>query len=222
MNLGRSAFVLIGILFGAAYLHSADLVNAQSQSETEVLKAYRYNFVQKFIVANKILFGRDADISLLYAYEPSSLKENRSEYTILEPVSSQRLWPRLSYKPTELRTYFTRPSGEKSTPALDLRVIKPTASDGPSSESPYEAIELGAYFNHDLDCSEYDLSCILQNYTIEKGAFVGTNKRFDRIQYTDIFIIKEIPEDAPEMGNVEGSNMAESLEAQPGTVIVAE
>lgn len=98
MNLQRFVLTFIGAFFGGVCIFLVHFANAQ--------EAYRYNFAQKFTITNQILFGGVAykNISLLYAYEPSSLEGlallNTSDVKILRQRERNSWWLEPSYEVT--------------------------------------------------------------------------------------------------------------------------
>ena len=151
MNLQRFVLPLIAASFGGVCILFANFANAQD--------AYRYNFAQKFTITNKILFGSAAhkNISLLYAYEPSSLKgsdlletSDANDLKILKPKGNNSWWRDTSY---EVIGYEGNDLSELSKEEAYLAV-----------EEAYENIE---YF--DLFVIEQDSDQISANTTSDEG-----------------------------------------------------
>lgn len=107
MNFCRLAQASTGLLLGVVIFYSADIVGAQP--------AYRYNLIQKFIVANRFIFGADINKSFLYAYEPSSVPG------------------------VDSNTLCQNPAGAGNTPG-ELLILRPSGNSRWWAETPYEVI----------------------------------------------------------------------------------
>ena len=104
MTSRRLTLILWGGLCGIGLLCLADL------AETQPIEAYRYDYLQRFIVSNKVIFGGDtSNISFLYSYEPEQIAQVQNESDEIKPVilrpKDNGWWARPSYE-------VTRPSDD--------------------------------------------------------------------------------------------------------------
>ena len=101
MNSRRLTLILRGGLCGVALLCLADLAETQPNVE-----AYRYDYLQRFIVSNRLIFGGDtSQISFLYSYDPDQLSQRQNETDDVNPVilrpRDNGWWARPSYEVTQ-------------------------------------------------------------------------------------------------------------------------
>lgn len=70
--------------------------HAQSPKVSAVVEAHRVNAIQKFIVVNTYLFDHDAQLSYLYAYNPTTWESAgfsvEPEISVLEPIEDGKTW----------------------------------------------------------------------------------------------------------------------------------
>lgn len=154
MNFRRLVPGLQGILLGAVLFFPADVVDAQPL-------AFRYNLIQKFIVANRFIFGAGINKSFLYAYEPSALRiagvqslcgNTPCDWRILTPTSPTRWWASTPYNATPPEDYVRTGNGR-------------------------------CQYREGVVTLESILRCI------EEGALVAADTESDGVRLSDIFVL---------------------------------
>ena len=164
------------ILLGSVFVLSADIVAAQPQ------EAYRYNWVQKFIVANQTIFGGDINKSFLYAYESSALQD-----VDLEALCGG--------------------SEEDNTPC-EWRILRPAPRSGWWAETPCQVIPFQQGFDTPRGEGPGDGSETTSLPGMGDGGLLALGRGFDGAQFHDLFVIDNNPaaRDSPAAGR-EGPSM---------------
>ena len=157
MNLQRLAPALMGILLGSVFVLSADRVAAQPQ------EAYRYNWIQKFIVANKFIFGADINKSFLYAYDPSALQD------------------------MDLGTLCG--GSEEGNTRCEWHILRPAPRSGWWAETPYQVIPIQQGFDTPSGQGPGDGSETTSLPGMGDGDLLAVNEKLDNSQFSDIFVI---------------------------------
>ena len=94
MNSWRLTLILRGGLCGIGLLCLTGI------AETQPIEAYRYDYLQKFIVSNQLMFSGDTSkFSFLYSYDPDQLQNQSDDINpvILRPRDNG-WWARPSYE----------------------------------------------------------------------------------------------------------------------------
>lgn len=96
MNRAPRSSVHWRMIYTAVCTFFVSFSHAQPTQIPGVVEAHRVNAIQKFIVVNTYLFDHDAQLSYLYAYNPTTWKSAgisvEPEISILEPIEDKKTW----------------------------------------------------------------------------------------------------------------------------------